>query len=118
MSNTVKIVAAGGILVLAIILYVVRTSGNQSPTASREYNTLLRCQSCGVEFKAEVSIGRDLPPFKCEKCGKKDAWELWVCNECGEKFLPPVSGDPPRQDPMPRCPKCNSHATGAAPVVD
>jgi DNA-directed RNA polymerase subunit RPC12/RpoP len=117
-SSNVKLIAAGGILVLAIVIYMVRSGGNESPTASREYNTLLRCQECGAEFKSEVTIGRDIPPFSCEKCGKKAAWELWVCNDCGETFLPSVSGDPPRQEPMPRCPKCNSHSTGAAPVPD
>lgn len=107
-TGTVLIVviflAAGG-------LYYLRSGGVNDITAQRNYNTKLHCLSCNQDFMAELDVG-DAPPIQCAKCGKKTGWYKWNCGSCGNEFTPDPSGDPPRQPPMPSCPKCNSGMTG------
>ncbi len=115
MSNTLKFGAAVLVLLIAGVIYVARMKSGETITSQTEYNTVLRCQSCGYTFKAQLDVDDELPR-PCEKCGKSAAWRLKICRQCGTLFLPPVSGDPPRPPAVATCPKCGSQATGAAPL--
>ena len=112
MNKTVKITGSIAIIVLAGVLYYVRSSGSANDLISTEYNALLKCRSCGNEFKAMLNV-EESAPYACSKCGKKAAWSMYKCNDCGTVFLPELVGDRP---PMaPPCPKCKGISTGAAP---
>jgi DNA-directed RNA polymerase subunit RPC12/RpoP len=113
-NQTTKAIAAVAIIVAAVVLYLVRAGGATNDITSRtDFNAMLKCRACSAEFKATLSV-EDEPPYKCEKCGKREAWKLAKCNACGHVFLPEISGDPPRPPIAPTCPKCNKQETGAA----
>ena len=117
MSNSVKVIVAVVIIVLAVVLYVVR-SGDSTPVTQRtDFNTRLKCLDCGHDFGAVLQL-KDEPPFPCPKCGKTEAWYLWKCNECGALFVPEPVGTPPRQPGINSCPECGSRSAGHAPVED
>jgi Zn finger protein HypA/HybF involved in hydrogenase expression len=108
-TKTAKISLSIGLIVVAVVLYVVRSGGSASDiTAQTEYNALLKCRACGNEFKATLDVA-DQPPYTCAKCGKKEAWKLAECRKCGNIFLP-------RPPMIATCPKCKSQATGAVTV--
>jgi putative FmdB family regulatory protein len=113
-SKSAKIGTSVALILAAVVIYVVRSGGSASEiTAATDYNALLKCRGCGNEFKATLDVA-DEPPYKCPKCGKREAWKLAECHKCGNIFLPPVSGDPPRPPMIPTCPKCGSQQAGAA----
>lgn len=114
MSNSVKAAAAVGIIVLAGGIYYLRAGSETNDlTSRREYNALLKCRACGAEYAAELNV-RDIPPYACEKCGKREAWHLWECRQCHKTFVPEPQGNPPRAPIAPACPECGSVMTGRA----
>ena len=117
MSNTTKIAVAVVVLVLAVVLYVVRSDEGGPVTSRTDYNATLECMACNHQFKANLQV-TDRPPHLCPNCDKKEAWQLRQCRDCGEVFLPPLEGDPPRQPMIATCPKCKSQATGAVRMDD
>ncbi len=112
MKKGIKLVVAGAALVVAIGLYVSRSSETKSPTDWTEHNASLQCMGCGHAYTATVQL-RDQPPYVCPKCGKREAWMQKQCRKCGEVFLPPLEGDPPWPPMIATCPKCGSTTTGA-----
>ena len=117
MSNAVKVAIAVVVLVLAVVLYFVRSHGGGHPTSRTDYNAKLQCVACNHQFKTNLEV-TDRPPYPCPNCGKKEAWPLRQCRDCDEVFLPPLEGDPPRQPMIATCPKCKSQATGAVRMDD
>ncbi len=115
MTNATKIVLAVGVIVLAGVVYWMRSGTSNTLSSRMSHNAALRCRACSQTFTTELGVA-DLPPFVCEKCGKKDAWKLWKCNACGELFVPDPVGNPPRPPIIPSCPKCKSQSTGGAPA--
>jgi predicted RNA-binding Zn-ribbon protein involved in translation (DUF1610 family) len=111
MNRTVKIVIAVVVLAGAVILYFARSEEDASAVGA-EYNTVLGCMECGEQARAALQSSQEFP-MVCEKCGKKAAWRCKQCRSCGEIFLPPLEGDPPRQPIVATCPKCRSQMTGA-----
>ncbi|KAB2948797.1 MAG: hypothetical protein KJ057_03645 [Phycisphaerae bacterium] len=100
------------ILVVAVLVYSWRSGGGDQ-TVSREFGAVLRCMKCGHSVARSLDVA-DAPPFSCSDCGAQEAWFLKKCHACGELFLPPLEGDPPRQPMIPSCTRCGSQATGAA----
>ncbi len=110
MSNSVKIAGALGVLLLAGVIFYLRSGNVNDITSRTDYNTQLKCRACGNEFGAKLDVGESAP-FKCPKCGQMQAWHLWQCRKCQTTFLPPLEGNPPRPPMMPKCPKCGSETT-------
>ena len=96
------------ILGVSAVVALKQRSEDRPPTS---YEPLLRCRSCGADFRASLSLVQP-PPFKCPRCGKIDAWNLWRCNDCGAVFIPEMSGDPPHAEMIPQCPSCRGKSTG------
>jgi DNA-directed RNA polymerase subunit RPC12/RpoP len=112
-SDKAKITTAGGVLLLAGLIYYVRSGNANTLTSRTDFNTQLKCLSCSEQFKVNLNV-EARPPFACEKCGKPAAWFLWECEKCHTLFAPAPEGEPPRQPMMPKCPKCGSGSTGRA----
>ncbi len=112
-SDGVKIAIGVGILVLAGVLYYVRSGSENALTSRDDYDTMMQCRACGHAFEANLKV-EQLPPIACPKCGKMDAWRLYHCNQCDKTFVPQPVGTPPRAPMMPKCPHCGSQSTGAA----
>lgn len=114
MSNKVKIGVSVSALLLGGVLYFMRSGEVNDLVTRTDYNTRLGCRSCGHEFSAELDVV-DRPPFECPECKKLDAWHVWRCNECKNRFVPEPEGDPPRAPMIPRCPECGGQSTGRVP---
>jgi len=114
MSKSARIGLSLALLVAAVVLYVLRSGGGASEiTARTDFDARVKCRACQAEYLAKLDI-EQVPPYKCQKCGKNEAWSMWQCNECGTRFLPDPVGDPPRPPMAAACPKCKSLSTGAA----
>jgi predicted RNA-binding Zn-ribbon protein involved in translation (DUF1610 family) len=116
MSNAVKILLAGGILVLAAVLYFARGGATESVGDRTSYDAVLECAACNHRYNARVESGAEFP-LVCPACAKPEVWKVMYCRQCKALFLPPVSGDPPRPPMIAKCPQCGSTSTGAAPVT-
>jgi len=113
-SKSAKIGTSIALILAAVVIYVVRSRGAANDITSRtSYNALVMCRACGAQSNVALEVS-DVPPYKCPKCGKQEAWAMAECHKCGNIFLPPLSGDPPRPPMIPTCPKCGSQEVGAA----
>lgn len=111
MNRGTQIALIVGLFVLAGAVYLLRAGSVNDVNRTREYNTRLQCLDCKHEFNAELDVA-DVGPFKCEKCGKQEAWQMWECGKCQATFTPPPDGSSGRQPVMPKCPKCGGSMTG------
>ena len=102
---------AGAIVFIIAAGAVVLLKQQKDEAPSSLYEPLLKCRACGEEFRRKMDVAQSAP-FGCPRCGKNEAWNLWQCNECGNSFLPAMTGEPPHPDMMPQCPRCQSKSTG------
>jgi predicted RNA-binding Zn-ribbon protein involved in translation (DUF1610 family) len=113
-SKSAKIGVSVALIVAAVVIYVVRSRGAANDITSRtSFNAVVMCRACGARSDVTLDV-TDVPPYKCPKCGKREAWGMVKCHHCGNVFLPEISGDPPRPPMIATCPKCKSQETGAA----
>lgn len=58
-----------------------------------KFDEVVACTECHHVFVFSHSKD-EIPPFVCEKCGKKTALPLFHCKKCGEYFpsMPPIQG--------------------------
>jgi ribosomal protein L37E len=112
MQTWMKVAAAVGILVVAGVVYWLRSEGGTNSIGSAtEYQTRVMCRACGQDYPAAIHA-TDHFPLTCEKCGKKEAWPQMQCYKCGYRFVPEPVGNPPHMPVAPRCPKCGSESVG------
>ena len=96
-------------LALALIIAMIGISGysiyrivrvtRQAP----KFTDIVICDDCGHIFEKEHTAG-EKSPYKCEKCGKREAYKAFYCVTCG-RYFPNL--DPHSKDKI-ECPYCLS----------
>jgi len=81
-KRKVMAVLAGVLIVVAIAALCVAKKKTSPPKLKTVY-TFLICErkECGHIFGAKIKVNRK-PPYECEKCGHKSAYQVVVCNRC------------------------------------
>jgi DNA-directed RNA polymerase subunit RPC12/RpoP len=98
-----KVILAGVLILIAIVAVCV---AKKKPASERlsSVRRFLICSDCGYIFLKNVGV-KEKPPYTCERCGKKSAYVLLVCDQCGANV--PMTHEK-LEDNV--CPYCGSHS--------
>ena len=104
------LVAAAGILLVVMAGVVYSALRFDSGLEQHKgYLAEFQCITCGGEFSRRLDFNQQTP-LVCPKCGERSAKQVWICRDCGHKFLP----DGPLESVTCPRPQCGSSRVGSA----
>ena len=102
------LVSLAGLLLVALAVVVyVSLRIDRGVRRQDGYAADFRCITCEEEFSSRLDFGQQTP-LVCPKCGERSAKQVWICRDCGDRFIPvgPLESV--------RCPQCGSYRVGSA----